>query len=108
MKQVAVSPSASRPLMYRNSAPSNGACCSRIWRPAPPTLAGRSPSQQAHLVNEDHAWDDLRLPLLPPLRNLAVYLLPHLGPDFPGVPRKQSQEPLLPEPAAHAGQQRSL
>ena len=56
-----------------------------------------------HLVDEQHAGHNLRLALLPPLANLGVNLLPHLGADLPRVPGKQRQEALLPARAGWEG-----
>ncbi len=48
----------------------------------------------ADLIYEEDAGDDVSLAFLPPLCDLGVDLLAHLGPYLPGVPRKQRQEPL--------------
>ena len=49
---------------------------------------------RAHLVNEEHAWHNLRLALFPPLGHFGIDLLPHLRPDLPCVASKQRQKPL--------------
>ena len=52
--------------------------------------------QHVDLVNEQHPGGNLRLPLLPPLRDLGVDLVPHLGLDLSRVSAEQGQEALGP------------
>lgn len=49
-----------------------------------------------HLVDEEYPGYDSRLALLPPLRHLQIYLLPHFPLDLARVPREKRQETLLP------------
>lgn len=51
-------------------------------------------ARMADLINEKDTGDDISFALFPPLCNLGVDLLPHLGPYLTSVPRKQRQEPL--------------
>ena len=50
--------------------------------------------KHVHLVNEENTRDDLCLPVLAPLRNLCVNLLPNLGFDLSGVTGEQCEESL--------------
>mmetsp|Transcript_27388 Transcript_27388/g.69692 ORF Transcript_27388/g.69692 Transcript_27388/m.69692 type:complete len:387 (+) Transcript_27388:657-1817(+) len=52
--------------------------------------------EHVHLVDEEDAWHDLRLALLPPLGDLLVNLVAHLSFDLAGVASKQGEEALLP------------
>ena len=60
-------------------------------RPCTLSSAGNCP---AYLVNEEHAWHNLSFALFPPLCDLAINLLPHLGADLSCVSSKQRQEAL--------------
>ncbi len=56
--------------------------------------AWKEGNRATNLIDEQDPRNDLGLPLLTPLRNLGVNLLPHLRPYLPGVPSKQGQETL--------------
>merc|ERR1719159_1841702 len=47
-------------------------------------------------VDEQHAWNDVRLSVFTPLRHLRVDLLAHFVLDLAGVSREESQETLGP------------
>ena len=52
--------------------------------------------QHVDLVNEQHTRSDLRLTLLPPLRDFGVDLVPHFRLDLSRVPTEQGEEALGP------------
>ena len=52
--------------------------------------------QHVDLVNEQNPGSDLRLALLPPLRDLGVDLVPHFRLDLSSVPAEQGEETLGP------------
>lgn len=63
----------------------------------------QSPIKETETLNVEHMyfiykedpWYNISLALLPPLSNLLVNLVPDLLLDFPRVPCKQGQKPLL-------------
>lgn len=52
--------------------------------------------KHVHLINEEHTWYYLSLPLLPPFPNFCVYLLSHLCTDLAGVSSEERKEALGP------------